>query len=318
MIRRVVHRPPPPVPTSASVSVYVGLMSGTSLDGISAAVVRFVATTTGTHRARAPRLRRHRLHARRNATASLRALDERHRAASTAASASTSAGGSPTPPIAVLAEPAFPRRDRARSASHGQTVWHDAPHSTWQLGEVGGDRRANGHRRRERFPRARRRRGRAGRAARSDRRCACSFRGDRVARAAEHRRHRQRHDRSAAAADSSGVRAFDTGPGVAVIDAVTRALVPGESFDVDGALAARGTPIDARRRRAPRASVLRSPSRRSRPDASCSTAPTSTALIARCRAQQPDVLRTRTSSRRRRSSPRAASPTRIAASCPSR
>ena len=32
-----------------------------------------------------------------------------------------------------------------------------------------------------------------------------------------------------------GVRAFDTGPGVTVIDAVTRASVPGAAYDVDGA-----------------------------------------------------------------------------------
>jgi anhydro-N-acetylmuramic acid kinase len=36
------------------------------------------------------------------------------------------------------------------------------------------------------------------------------------------------------------VRAFDTGPGVSVIDAVTRRFVPGAAYDVDGAVAARG------------------------------------------------------------------------------
>jgi anhydro-N-acetylmuramic acid kinase len=40
-----------------------------------------------------------------------------------------------------------------------------------------------------------------------------------------------------------GVRAFDTGPGVTVIDAVTRTLVAGAAFDRDGALAASGKPI---------------------------------------------------------------------------
>jgi anhydro-N-acetylmuramic acid kinase len=45
--------------------------------------------------------------------------------------------------------------------------------------------------------------------------------------------------------DPSGVRAFDTGPGVAVIDAVTRVLFSNKSFDEDGKLAAAGTPIDS-------------------------------------------------------------------------
>jgi anhydro-N-acetylmuramic acid kinase len=41
--------------------------------------------------------------------------------------------------------------------------------------------------------------------------------------------------------DVNGVRAFDTGPGVSVIDAVVRTLYPGMSFDVDGKLAAKGS-----------------------------------------------------------------------------
>jgi anhydro-N-acetylmuramic acid kinase len=42
-----------------------------------------------------------------------------------------------------------------------------------------------------------------------------------------------------------GVIAFDTGPGVAVIDAVTRAVHPELPYDAGGALAARGRPVDA-------------------------------------------------------------------------
>lgn len=41
-----------------------------------------------------------------------------------------------------------------------------------------------------------------------------------------------------------GVVACDTGPGVAVIDTVTRAVDPTARFDVDGARASRGTPAD--------------------------------------------------------------------------
>jgi anhydro-N-acetylmuramic acid kinase len=41
------------------------------------------------------------------------------------------------------------------------------------------------------------------------------------------------------------VRAFDTGPGVAVIDGVVRILIPGAEFDVDGRRAAAGVAIDS-------------------------------------------------------------------------
>ena len=41
------------------------------------------------------------------------------------------------------------------------------------------------------------------------------------------------------------VRAFDTGPGVAVMDAVVRQLRPRLSYDVDGKLAAAGHPEGA-------------------------------------------------------------------------
>jgi anhydro-N-acetylmuramic acid kinase len=45
--------------------------------------------------------------------------------------------------------------------------------------------------------------------------------------------------------DVTGVRAFDTGPGVAVIDGVTRTLRPDLPYDVDGKLAAAGRPNTA-------------------------------------------------------------------------
>ena len=41
------------------------------------------------------------------------------------------------------------------------------------------------------------------------------------------------------------VVAFDTGPGVAIIDGVVRTLAPALAYDVDGALAQRGTPIES-------------------------------------------------------------------------
>jgi anhydro-N-acetylmuramic acid kinase len=41
--------------------------------------------------------------------------------------------------------------------------------------------------------------------------------------------------------DLASVRAFDTGPGCGVIDSVVRALYPGQRYDRDGAIAASGT-----------------------------------------------------------------------------
>ncbi len=46
-------------------------------------------------------------------------------------------------------------------------------------------------------------------------------------------------------AQERGAFAFDTGPGVAVVDAVARLVRPGLPFDRDGALAARGAPDEA-------------------------------------------------------------------------
>jgi anhydro-N-acetylmuramic acid kinase len=43
---------------------------------------------------------------------------------------------------------------------------------------------------------------------------------------------------------TDGVVAFDTGPGVAVLDAVVRAVQPGMAFDENGAMAAQGRPVD--------------------------------------------------------------------------
>jgi anhydro-N-acetylmuramic acid kinase len=48
-----------------------------------------------------------------------------------------------------------------------------------------------------------------------------------------------------AAPDLTAVRAFDTGPGVCVLDGVTRLLRPELPFDRDGALAAAGRPIES-------------------------------------------------------------------------
>jgi anhydro-N-acetylmuramic acid kinase len=142
-----------------------------------------------------------------------------------------------------LAEAGVPRSEVRAIGSHGQTIWHEAPHSTWQLGEgaviaerVGID-------------------------------VVSDFRVRDVAAGGQGAPLVPIADALLFAGNDwralqniggignvtvvppngrlDGVRAFDTGPGVTVIDAVTRTLIPGATYDVDGKHAAAGTPIDS-------------------------------------------------------------------------
>jgi len=116
-----------------SSGVVVGLMSGTSLDGISAAVARFTDATDG--RIDVDLLAYH-----------SRAYTPAERTRLTAALG----GGTPAEycrvnfdlggwladaAIQVMAEAGVARSDIAAIASHGQTIWHEPGHSTWQTGE---------------------------------------------------------------------------------------------------------------------------------------------------------------------------------------
>lgn len=228
-------------------AVFVGLMSGTSLDGISAAAVRFLP---GTHGALIPELlaftvlpysaaRRERLR---------QALD----------------GGTPSEycrlgfdlggwlaeaAIAVLAEAGVSRAEVRAIASHGQTIWHEPGHSTWQLGEA------------------------AVIAERTGLDVVSDFRVRDVAAggqgaplvpiadgllfaATDAWRALQNIGgmgnvtvvpplRDGDAATFAGVRAFDTGPGVAVVDAVVRSLAPELPYDLDGRLARAGRAVES-------------------------------------------------------------------------
>ncbi len=222
-------------------SVYVGLMSGTSLDGISAAAVRFTRDDAG-------RLR-YELLAFITTTYTVQQRD-RLRAALTSGSAREYCRLGfdlgqwlADAAIAVLAEAGVARREVRAIGSHGQTIWHEAPHSTWQIGEA------------------------AVIAERTGLDVVSDFRVRDVAAAGQGAPLVPVADALLFSGDDwralqniggignvtvvppggaiEGVRAFDTGPGVAVIDAVTRTLIPELSYDVDGALAARGTPLEA-------------------------------------------------------------------------
>ena len=157
--------------------------------------------------------------------------------------------------VAVLAEAGIPRAEVRAIGSHGQTIWHEAPHSTWQIGEA------------------------AVIAERTGVDVVSDFRVRDVAAGGQGAPLVPIADALLFSGEGwralqniggignvtivppngavDGVRAFDTGPGVAVIDAVTRALVPGASYDVDGRSAARGHADHRGDRRAARASVLR-------------------------------------------------------------
>jgi anhydro-N-acetylmuramic acid kinase len=221
--------------------VYVGLMSGTSLDGISAAVVRFHPTNDWRLRPEllgftvteySPEQRR-RLHA---AMSGGTARELCMLAFDLGAWLADAA-------VTVLAEAGVSRADVRAIGSHGQTLWHEPPHSTWQIGEA------------------------AVIAERLDRDVVSDFRvrdvaaggqgaplvpiADALLFSAEHWRALQNIGGIGnvtvvpPGGTTEGVRAFDTGPGVAVIDAVVRELKPDMRFDVDGKLARAGRPIEA-------------------------------------------------------------------------
>ncbi len=223
-------------------AVVVGLMSGTSLDGIAAAVTRFSRTDAGkisaellafTNRAYTPAQRERLV----NALTGVSAAEY--------CRLNFDLGGwLADAAVAVIAESGVARSDIAGIASHGQTVWHEPGHSTWQFGEAAviaertgvdviSDFRvrdmAAGGQGAPLVPMA----------------DATLFADERDWRALQNLGGIGNVTIVPPGGDFSGVRAFDTGPGCGVIDKVTRSLRPGLTYDIDGRLAAAGTPVDA-------------------------------------------------------------------------
>lgn len=221
-------------------TIVVGLMSGTSLDGISAAVVRFTRAGEG------GRIGYELL------GYDVVAYDEAQRARLARALRE----GTPEEycrlnfdlgellaraAVQVIAESGVARREVAAIASHGQTLWHVPGHSTWQVGEASVIAE------------------RLGRPVVSDfrvRDMAAGGQGAPLVPIADALLFGGAHWRALQNIGGignvtvippnggvTGVRAFDTGPGVVVIDGVTRALVPSLRYDVDGALARQGLPV---------------------------------------------------------------------------
>ena len=215
----------------------IGIMSGTSLDGVDAALVQFHGPTRVgllgfLTRPYADSERQEIRAALNGATA--QALARLHvRLAEWAGDAVQG----------VLERSGVLASDLSLIAFPGQTIWHEPPLVSWQLGEPAvlaerfGVRVVSGFRARD---------------------CAAGGQGAPLVPMADvllfggagprvllniggmanltYVAHRQ---------EEGGAFAFDTGPGVAVIDAVTRLVDPRRGYDRDGQLSAQGTPDEA-------------------------------------------------------------------------
>ena len=216
-------------------SVYVGLMSGTSLDGISAAVVRFRESgkgydteLLGFHVHEYSNEQRDRLHA-----------AMRQGSAQEYCRLAVDFGGwLADAAVAVLAESGVARADVRAIGSHGQTLWHEVGHSTWQLDAPAVIAERTG------LPVV------------SDFRVRDMAAGGQgaplvpIADALLFGGGRWRALQNIGGIGNvtvvppdgslASVRAFDTGPGVGVLDAVVRKLDPTKRYDKDGQWAVRG------------------------------------------------------------------------------
>jgi anhydro-N-acetylmuramic acid kinase len=213
-------------------------MSGTSLDGVTAAVARFRAA---------------------NGAYSVELLgvetlpyDDAFRERLAAATRSGNAGEYnalafmlgerfASAAVATIATAGVARADIAAIASHGHTVWHAPPAGTWQLGEGAVIAERLGIPVIEDFRVRDVAAGGEG-APLVTIADALLFGRDGAPRALQNIGGMANVTIVPVRGDTRGVRAFDTGPGVAVIDALTNALV-GERFDPEGGFARLGQPV---------------------------------------------------------------------------
>lgn len=222
--------------------ILVGLMSGTSLDGVTAAVVRFTPLPHGRVTAELLGFTLHDY-----------SRDQRARLAKALTGATPSeytrlnfelGGWLADGAVAAMADAGVSRKDIAAIASHGQSIWHEPGHSTWQTGEssviaertgidVISDFRvrdmAAGGQGAPLVPIA----------------DAMLFSDPTAWRALQNLGGIGNVSVVPPGGDLRGVRAFDTGPGCGVIDKVVRTLRPELPYDVDGRLAAEGKPVRA-------------------------------------------------------------------------
>lgn len=228
-----------PVTTSGPTTI-VGLMSGTSADGVAAAVARFArgdgdsvhAELVAYQSRRYSPAERDRL---------LRAIESASPAEYCRLNFDLGAWLADTA-LAVMAQAGLSPSDVRAIATHGHTVWHEAPHSTWQFGEAAviaertgvdviSDFRvrdvAAGGQGAPLVPIA----------------DALLFASQGSWRALQNLGGIGNVSIVPPSPGTAEVRAFDTGPGCAVIDGVVRTLRPELPYDVDGVLARGGTAI---------------------------------------------------------------------------
>ena len=220
--------------------VVVGLMSGTSLDGVTAAVVRF--SDEGT----------------RTGIELLAWLSHSYTPAQRAALADALAGTTPAAycrvnfdlggwladaAIVAIAEAGIARSEIALIASHGQTVWHEPGHSTWQLGEAAVIAERTGINVVDDFRVRDVAAGGQG-APLVSMADALLFAEDTNWRALQNIGGIGNVTVVPPNGDLRAVRAFDTGPGVALIDALARRADRSLPYDVDGRLALAGRPCE--------------------------------------------------------------------------
>ena len=218
--------------------VCVGLMSGTSLDGISAAVARFAPDG---ERYRVELLGFHVHEYAPEQRDRLKAAMQGATAREYCRLAVDFGGWLADAAVQVLAEAGVPRDEVRAIGSHGQTLWHEPPHSTWQIDAP------------------------AVIAERTGLPVVSDFRVRDVAAGGQGAPLVPIADALLFAGDGwralqniggignvtivppdgtlSSMRAFDTGPGNVVIDAVVRRLDGSKRYDEDGRLAASGQPI---------------------------------------------------------------------------
>ncbi len=226
--------------------IVVGLMSGTSLDGISAAVVKFTSDET-TGRLRVELL---------SFVQKPFTTETRSRIASAMVQGSARdycrlnvdmGNWLAAAANSAIAETDVPRSHIACVASHGQTMWHEPGHSTWQIGDASAI------------------------AERTGCRVIADFRARDVAAGGQGAPLVPMADAllfahetewcllqniggignvtvvppiSAGDDQLRSIRAFDTGPGVVLIDDVVRTLYPHLTFDSDGTIAATGREVN--------------------------------------------------------------------------